>query len=167
MDSLPRESSRRLVTCRWDDERCAQVGDCRTVRDRYIRSSARNPVGRLMKCVPVALICCVSVACGWEQNAYSERGDGIHGRVGFVTLSPADAERVVQVAGVARGAAPGQGVQALPSAVAAANVDDFGADPTGSVDSSAAIQAAMDSGIPHILFSSSGTYKVNTPIVVS
>jgi hypothetical protein len=87
--------------------------------------------------------------------------------VGFVTLSPADAERVVQVAGVARGAAPGQGVQALPSAVAAANVDDFGADPTGSVDSSAAIQAAMDSGIPHILFSSSGTYKVNTPIVVS
>jgi hypothetical protein len=118
-------------------------------------------------CIPIVIFCCVAVLCGRAQNAYSESGDDIRARTGFMALSAADSERIERVAGVARAAALAQSAQELPSGVAAASVDDFGADPTGGVDSAAAIQAAMDSGIPHIVFTASGTYKVSSPIVVA
>jgi Pectate lyase superfamily protein len=121
----------------------------------------------MMKRVSTLLIWLVCVACGWAQNTYSERGDGIGARTGFMALSAADSERIERVAGFARAAELAQSTQGLPSGVAAANVDDFGADPTGTVDSSPAIQAAMDSGIAHIVFTSSGTYKVNAPVVIA
>ena len=45
-----------------------------------------------------------------------------------------------------------------------ANVLDFGADPTGSIDSQSAIQAAIDSGKPAYL--PSGTYRVDSTLTI-
>ena len=45
-----------------------------------------------------------------------------------------------------------------------ANVDDFGADPTGKADSAAAIQKAMDSGATTIFFS--GSYNMRTAVTI-
>jgi len=45
-----------------------------------------------------------------------------------------------------------------------ANVDHFGADPTGQKDSSAAIQKALDSGATTVFFP--GAYRVLTPVLV-
>ena len=45
-----------------------------------------------------------------------------------------------------------------------ANVDDFGADPTGGADSSAAIQKAMDSGATTVFLP--GSYDLRTPVAI-
>ena len=45
-----------------------------------------------------------------------------------------------------------------------ANVDNFGADPTGSMDSAAAIQKAIDSGAKAVFFP--GSYRLTQTVIL-
>lgn len=44
------------------------------------------------------------------------------------------------------------------------NVLDYGADPTGAVDSSAALQAAIDAAAGRVVYAPAGTYRINTQL---
>ncbi len=60
----------------------------------------------------------------------------------------------------------GGDIKSHPTGASVVNVDQFGADPTGLRDSTAAIQGAVNANVHHLLFTAGGTYLVHAPIII-
>jgi hypothetical protein len=77
--------------------------------------------------------------------------------------TPRGLTRLAAAAGVVGMA---QDTPSFPIGAAVANVDQFGADPTGIRDSTAAIQNAVNANVQHLSFTAGGTYLVKAPIII-